>query len=71
MDKISNLMSRLERIRPAALVVLALLPDGTEREMPVAECVNLGAEFIKVVHGNSLSDLDILLDAFRAKVKAG
>ncbi len=58
---IKELQRRLDRLTPTRLVVLARLPDGTVREMSAPECVEAGADFIKVLRGNDLADVDLLL----------
>lgn len=63
---IAALERSVERLRPAHLIVLARLPDGSEQEMSAAECVEAGAEFIRVLRGNDLHDLDLLLSTVRS-----
>lgn len=61
---ITSRLSRLENMRPSRLVVLARMPDGAEREMSAreyAEAVKDGAEMIRVLRGNDLKDLDLIL----------
>lgn len=61
---ITSRLSRLENMRPSRLMVLARMPDGTEREMSAreyTETVKDGAEMIRVLRGNDLKDLDLIL----------
>lgn len=61
---ITSRLSRFENMRPSRLVVLARMPDGAEREMSAreyAEAVKDGAEMIRVLRGNDLKDLDLIL----------
>lgn len=60
-----NKLKRLEALerkyvhRP--LYVIAEL-DGNETEMTAQHCIDSGAVFLKVAHGNNLRDLDKLLN---------
>ena len=49
------------------LVVLAWLPDGTQRPMTVDEMIELNGGFCKVLSGNDLEDLDTILNLIEAK----
>lgn len=68
---IKELEKKIERLRPASLIVLARLPDGSEREMSAQECVEAGAEFVRVIRGGNVEDLDLILSAFRTAIKQG
>ena len=59
---LKELESRVDRIRSKHLMVLARTPDGQEQVMSVKECIEANADFIRVVSGNDLHDLDELLD---------
>lgn len=61
---IKQLEGRVKRLRPSRLVVLARMPDGTEREMSAPEYVEAvkgGADMIRVLRGNDLCDVDLIL----------
>lgn len=66
---IKELSRKIDRIRPARLVVLARLPDGTEKEMSAPECVEAGAEFIRCVSGNDLHDVRLILGMFKSVIE--
>lgn len=60
-------LKRIESMQPARLVVLARMPDGTEREMTAPEYVEAvkdGADFIRVKRGNDLNDAHLILDTY-------
>ena len=64
MNAIFSRLKKLEAMRPARLVVLARMPDGTEQEMTAPEYVEAardGADFLRVVRGNDLRDVDLVL----------
>ncbi len=64
---VKELERRVNRLQPARLVVLARMPDGTEREMiapEYVEAVKDGADFIRVVRGNNLGDAHMILDTY-------
>ena len=56
---IKQLEGRINRLRPSRLVVLARMPDGTEREMSAPEYVE--ADFIRAVRGGDLRDAAMIL----------
>ena len=58
---LKELERKIERIRPQRLVVLARTHDGAEKEMGIDELIETKGEFIRVLRGNDLSDVDILL----------
>lgn len=59
---IKELQKRVERLQAAALIILCRMPDGTERECTVMDAIASGGEFIRVVHGNDLNDVRLVLD---------
>lgn len=64
---INSRLTRLECMRPSRLVVLARMPDGTEREMTAPEYVEAvkdGADFIRSLRGNDLQDAKMILETF-------
>lgn len=64
MNSICARLKKLESLRPSRLVVLARMPDGTEREMSAPEYVEAvkdGADFLRVVRGCDLNDVDLVL----------
>ena len=61
---LKELEHRLDRLRPSRLVVLARMPDGTEREMSAPEYVEAvkdGTDFIRTVRGSDLRDAAMVL----------
>ena len=66
---IKELERKIDKILTHSLVVLARLPDGTEKEMSAPECVEAGADFIRCVSGNDLRDVDIILNAFKSAIE--
>lgn len=61
---IKQLEGRINRLCPSRLVVLARMPDGTEREMSAPEYVEAvrdGADFIRAVRGGDLRDAAMIL----------
>lgn len=57
-------LRKLEAMRPGSLVLSVEMPDGTVREMSAPEyyeAARMGAKMIRVLHGNSLDDLDQIL----------
>ena len=61
---IKQLEARAKRLRPSQIVLLARMPDGTEREMSApeyVEAVKNGADMIRVLRGNDLRDVDLIL----------
>ena len=63
----NGLKRRLEALEALchdkSLYVLAKLPDGIEAPMSVPEMLSRGGQLVRVISGNSLSDLDLILDA--------
>lgn len=61
---IKQLEDRINRLRPSRIVLLARMPDGAEKEMTApqyADSVRDGAEFVRVLRGSDLKDVDIIL----------
>ena len=58
---LKELEKKVSRIRPMRLVVLAHTQDGVEKEMGIDELIETNGEFIRVLRGNDLSDIDALL----------
>lgn len=60
-----RILKRLETLEEFAqqkpIMVLCRLPSGRLEELTVAECIELGGEFVRVTRGNRLEDLDRLL----------
>lgn len=51
------------------LIVIAELPDTKElQKMTVAEMLETGSGFVRVVSGSSLTDLDKILDSIATSV---
>ena len=65
---VKGLERRIKRIRPRSLVVIGMLPDGTEKKMSAPELVATGAELVRVIDGNDLNDLDLILDNFKSMI---
>lgn len=64
---IKEIERRFDRLRPARLVVLARMPDGSTQEMSApdyVEAVKDGADFIRVLRGNDLKDAHLILSTF-------
>lgn len=62
---IKQLEDKINRLRPSRIVLLARMPDGTEQEMSAPEYVvaaKVGADFIRVLCGNDLRDVGLILD---------
>ena len=58
---LKELEKKVNRIRPQRLVVLALTQEGVEKGMGIDELIETNSEFIRVLQGNDLSDVDALL----------
>ena len=58
---LKELERKIEQIRPQRLVVLARTQEGVEKEMGIDELIETNSEFIRVLRGNDLSDVDALL----------
>lgn len=57
-------LRKLEAMRPGSLVLSVEMPDGTVREMSAPEyyeAARMGAKMIRVLRGNCLDDLDLIL----------
>lgn len=66
-------LTRLEELEKRhlqdPLIVIAELPDTKElQKMTVAEVLETGSGFVKVVSGSSLTDLDKILDSIATSV---
>ena len=67
-----NAVARLEELEKRhlqdPLIVIAELPETNElKKMTVAEMLETGSGFVKVVSGSSLTDLDKILDSIAAQ----
>ena len=58
---IKALGRKIEKMRPQRLVVLARTQEGVEKEVGIDELIETKSEFIRVLRGNDLSDVDALL----------
>ena len=58
---LKELEKKVDKIRPTRLIVLARTQGGAEEEMGVDELIETKSEFIRVLRGNDLSDVDALL----------
>ncbi len=58
---LKELERKIEQIRPQRLIVLARTQNGSEKEMGLDELIETKGEFIRVLRGNDLSDVDALL----------
>lgn len=61
---IKQLEDRINRLRPSRIVLLARMPDGTEKEMSAPEYVEAvkdGADMVRVLRGKDLRDVDLIL----------
>lgn len=68
---IASRLTKLENMRPSRIVLLARMPDGTEREMSALEYVEVvkdGADMIRVLRGNDLRDVDMILGTFPSAI---
>lgn len=71
MKKVLSRLTALEdKHLQKPLIVLAEDNNGKVSKMTVQALIENGFSFIKVVSGSSLSDLDLLLSAFRESVFA-
>lgn len=59
---LKELEKRIDKIRGRPLVLLCRTPGGEERKMSVRECIETQSSFIHIDAGNSLDDLDRLLE---------
>lgn len=62
MSSINARIARLWEQLPKPVIVLCRLPDGSERELSVDECIHQGGDFIRVVSGSDLLDIRKILD---------
>lgn len=67
---LSRLAALENRYLQEPLIVLAKDENGNVSRMTVQALIDSGFSFIKVIKGSSLSDLDLLLSAFRESVFA-
>ena len=58
---LKELERKIEQIRPQRLIVLARTQNGSEKGMGLDELIETKGEFIRVLRGNDLSDVDIIL----------
>lgn len=58
---LKELERKIEQIRPQRLIVLVRTQNGSEKEMGLDELIETKGEFIRVLRGNDLSDVDALL----------
>ena len=70
--KINDLNKRLKAVETQycqkPLIVLAIDTQGKSHTMPLKECLSRDdMEFIRVISGESVSDLDLLLENMRNK----
>lgn len=64
---IASRLTKLENMRPSRIVLLARMPDGREKAMTATEYVNAvgdGAEMIRVLRGDDLRDVDLILGRY-------
>lgn len=61
MNGIKALERKISMLQPRSLILLCSTPDGHEKKMTLQECIQTGSEFIRVVTGNNLDELDALL----------
>ena len=66
---IKELERRINKIRPKKLVVIGMLPDGTKRKMTAPELVETGSELVRVIGGNDLNDLDLILGTLKKAIE--
>lgn len=68
---LNGIKTRLDKIAElgcgTALRVIAALPDGSHEEMSVEELIQRNLVIVRVASGNSLKDLDKLLEYERAE----
>ena len=58
---LKELERKIEQIRTQRLIVLVRTQNGSEKEMGLDELIETKGEFIRVLRGNDLSDVDALL----------
>lgn len=69
---IASRLTKLESMRPSRIVLLARMPDGTEREMSAPDFIKSakdGADFIRVMRGSDLKDVDLILSTFQSVIE--
>jgi hypothetical protein len=66
---IKGLERRINKIRPQKLIVIGMLPDGTQRKMTAPELVETGSELVRVIAGNDLNDLDLILSTLKKTIE--
>lgn len=69
---IASRLTKLESMRPSRIVLLARMPDGAEGEMTAPEYVEAvmdGADFIRVLRGSDLKDVDLILSTFQSVIE--
>ena len=69
---IASRLTKLESMRPSRIVLLARMPDGTEREVSAPEYVEAvrdGADFIRVLRGSDLKDVHLILSTFQSVIE--
>ena len=69
---IKTLERRLDRLRPSRIVLLARMPDGSERKMTAPEYVEAvkdGVEMIRVLRGDCLEDVDLILGTIYSAIE--
>lgn len=59
--RLKELEKRIDRIKPRDLILLCRMPDGTEKEMGLDEYVGSNCDFIRLISGNNLDQVDRLL----------
>ena len=70
-EKMKSAFEALEQeMNRRGMIVLARMKSGETREMSVDECIENGAEFVKVVSGGNSNDMDRLMTAAFDKVFA-
>lgn len=71
MKKVLSRLTALEdKHLQKPLIVLAENSNGNVSKMTVQALIDSGFSFVRVIRGSSLSDLDLLLSAFRESVFA-
>lgn len=66
---IKSLERRINKLRPKRLVVIGVLPDGTQRKMTAPELVETGSELVRVIAGNDLADVDMILGTIKSVIE--
>lgn len=62
--RLKELENRIDRIKPRDLILLCRMPDGTEQEMKLDEALHTSCDFIRVVGGNDVGQLNRLIEGF-------